>query len=62
VASELVGERGQEALAHADHRYWGDTGLTGGSDCYKKPPSNSPVVGGLEVGISGVAEIMERAL
>lgn len=33
-----------------------------GSDCYKKPPSNTLIVGGIEVGISGIADIMERAL
>ncbi len=49
-------------LTSAVYHHRGDGELTGGSDCYKKPPSNSLVVGGLEVGISGIADIMERAL
>lgn len=51
-----------EALTWTIHHFWGDTELTGGSDCYKKPPSNSLVVGGLEVGISGIPDIIEAAL
>lgn len=32
------------------------------SDCYKKPPPTSLLVGGTEVGIAGLEEIMEAAL
>jgi NAD-dependent dihydropyrimidine dehydrogenase PreA subunit len=40
----------------------GDRGLTDLSGCYRKPPPNSLKVGGLEVGISGLAEIFEKGL
>ncbi len=32
------------------------------SGCYRKPPASSMKVGGLDVGISGLAEIFEKAL
>jgi len=57
---EKSGDTDRRGLA--DYMNRGERELTGGSDCYKKPPSNSLVVGGLEVGISGVADIMELAL
>jgi len=43
-------------------RHIGGDRLSGLSDCYKKPPPNSLEVGGVKVGIVGMADIMENAL
>ena len=40
----------------------GDRGLTDLTGCYRKPPASSMKVGGLDVGISGLAEIFEKGL
>ena len=40
----------------------GDTSLNEGSGCYKKPPPTSLKVGGLEVGISGFGDVIEKGL
>ncbi len=40
----------------------GDSGLTDTTNCYRKAQLSSLKVGGLEVGISGMSEILERGL
>jgi len=40
----------------------GGRDLTDLDGCYRKPPSSSMKVGGLEVGISGLVEILEKGL
>ena len=40
----------------------GDSGLTDTANCYRKAQLSSLKVGGLEVGVSGLAEIVERGL
>ena len=40
----------------------GGQGLTDLDGCYRKPPASSLKVGGLDVGISGLAEIFEKGL
>jgi NAD-dependent dihydropyrimidine dehydrogenase PreA subunit len=40
----------------------GDSGLTDTTNCYRKAQLSSLKVGGLEVGVSGLAEIVERGL
>ena len=40
----------------------GDSGLTDTTNCYRKAQLSSLKVGGLEVGISGMNEILERGL
>jgi len=47
---------------HADGVRGGGRGLTDLDGCYRKPPASSMKVGGLDVGISGLAEIFEKGL
>lgn len=57
IASRLSGPG-----LHQDGARGGGRGLTDLSGCYRKPPASSMKVGGLDVGISGLAEIFEKGL
>ncbi|MDD1773853.1 MAG: ferredoxin family protein [Methanomassiliicoccales archaeon] len=57
-----IAGRSFSPVLHQDGIRGGGRGLIDLSGCYRKPPSSSMKVGGLEVGISGLSEIFEKGL
>jgi NAD-dependent dihydropyrimidine dehydrogenase PreA subunit len=57
-----VTESAFDAHQPALGRYQGDDGLTDTTNCYRKAQLTSLKIGGLEVGISGLEDIMDKGL